>query len=145
MVFKVPSQQNHSGILRPKFSVNSSTRLKGSKKVQNKQGKKKSKPQKQQPYNGQEDKLISKSHQGFNNQIQEMRVHYCTAHTRKLKLDLMKDDLTRHRFISQTSPSPALAGDVYCESLLPSIRPAARLNCSCFSYVKRMCSRANAS
>lgn len=74
-----------------------------------------------------------------------MRVHYCTAHTRKLKLDLMKDDLTRHRFISQTSPSPALAGDVYCECLLPSIRPAARLNCSCFSYVKRMCSRANAS
>lgn len=38
------------------FSVNSSAGLKGSEKAQNKHEKQK------QPYNGQEDKLISKSH-----------------------------------------------------------------------------------
>lgn len=66
-----------------------------------------------------------------------MRPHYCTAHTRKLRLDLMKDDLTWHRFISQTSLSPALAEDVYCECLLLSIRPAARLTALIFNIQGR--------
>lgn len=66
-----------------------------------------------------------------------MRPHYCTAHTRKLKLDSMKDDLTWHRFISQTSLSPALAEDVYCECSLLSIRPAARLTALIFNIQRR--------